>query len=66
MSIPCECYNGRWEPYDDNKIGWDNMGRPEHITEFTICMNCNCSWSTRWLIGNLEELTIDTTQEVEE
>ena len=60
--IPCECYERRWESYQDLEVGWDNIGRPLHVTQFLYCMNCHESWSTRWLISNLEELTIVTTE----
>ena len=66
MTIPCQCYDGRWENYQENEIGWDNIGRPLHVTEFIVCMNCNESWSTRWLIGNLDEMTVVTTEEAPE
>ena len=56
--IPCECYNPRWEPYEDPQIAWDYLGRPEHITEFLVCMNCDRSWTTRYLIENIDEITI--------
>ena len=63
MRIPCECYSPNWQECDDVQIEYDRFGVPEHITTHTICFICNRSWLTRYLIGNIDELIIDTTEE---
>jgi hypothetical protein len=49
---PCQCGNGAWEAYDDDKIVWSSTWphQPEAIIEYTICMTCNTSWRTRWFV----------------
>lgn len=64
MRIPCECYSPRWEEVEEATIEYDRLGVPESITTHHICFVCDKSWMTRYLIGNLEELIIDTTEEL--
>jgi len=49
---PCQCVNGNWEPYDDDKIVWSLSWphQPETIIEYTVCMRCNTSWRTLWFV----------------
>ena len=66
MRIPCECYNPNWDNYQEDEISWDHYGFPLHVTQYLICMVCDQSWSTRWLIQKAEDITLITTFEGEE